>query len=93
MQWHIAKIEAILLRLNTSLRGLTEREAKARLAVHGPNSLPAPKRELFVFIFLRQFQSSIIYVLLIAAAIVYMLGEGADALIIFAVLLINFNNL
>ena len=89
MQWHIAKIEAILLRLNTSLRGLTEREAKARLAVHGPNSLPAPKRELFVFIFLRQFQSSIIYVLLIAAAIVYMLGEGADALIIFAVLLIN----
>jgi magnesium-transporting ATPase (P-type) len=51
--------------------------------------LPKAKAPSLVFIFLRQFQNPLIYILLAAAAVSLAIGEWHDALFIFIVLLLN----
>lgn len=75
--------------LHTSERGLTSEDAALRLLEHGPNALPEVAPESSVMIFIRQFQSPLIYMLFGASAIVFVLGDVADAMIILAVLLFN----
>ncbi len=75
--------------LHTSERGLGNVEAALRLAEYGANALPEARRERGFVIFLRQFQSPLIYVLLAAAAIVFVIGEIADSVIILTVLIFN----
>ncbi|MFZ5896962.1 MAG: cation-translocating P-type ATPase [Myxococcota bacterium] len=76
--------------------GLSRAEARARLDRFGPNALPAPARASFFKRVLRQFQSALIYLLLLALALdlAAWLQEGAhgvpiEALAILAVLLLN----
>ena len=49
--------------------GLTAAEARARLLQFGPNALPEAKAPSVVLIFLRQFLSPLIYILLAAAVV------------------------
>ncbi len=89
LQAYTKDVQTVLSDLKTSTRGLTEHEVLERAKEYGTNTLPeAPKTSRFT-IFLRQFQSSIIYILLIASTVVYILGEHVDASIILAVLIIN----
>jgi len=69
--------------------GLTEAEAAERLTRFGPNALPQPRSASFLGIFLRQFLSPLIYILLAAAVVSVFLSDIKDALFIGAVLLIN----
>lgn len=71
------------------MKGLTSKEAQERLEQYGPNLLPKPKPLSVAVIFIRQFKSPFIYVLLAAAVVSLFLKEMADAAFIFAVLLIN----
>jgi Ca2+-transporting ATPase len=88
--WRELNLGEIEKRLGTDLKsGLSHLEAEARLASRGPNELPAPKPESLWVIFLRQFQSALIYILLIAAAIIFALGETVDGFLILAVLTFN----
>ncbi len=89
MKWYSFSSEKVLEKLNTSRRGLTDKGAEKLLAIHGPNELPKAKPDPVALIFLRQFQGPLIYILLIATVIVYIMGDVVDALIIFAVLFIN----
>lgn len=73
-----------------SSKGLTEHEAQARLQKQGPNELSEGKRDTWIFIFLRQFQNPLIYILLVAAILIFFLGEHRlDAFIISGVLFFN----
>ena len=74
--------------MSTSL-GLSQKEAEQRLQTHGPNCLPEPKQMSFALVFLRQFKSPFIYVLLVAAAVSYVLGQTINSFFIFVVLMIN----
>lgn len=77
------------LKTNSS-RGLSEQEAQQRLAMVGKNILPEGKRDTWFSIFLSQFQSPLIYILLIAAVIIFFVGEHRlDAFIISGVLFFN----
>ncbi len=69
--------------------GLTTAEAERLLAVHGPNRLPERKPPGVVLIFLRQFLSPFIYILLAAAAVSLLVGQTPSAVFIMAVLLLN----
>lgn len=69
--------------------GLSVKEALERLKKFGPNVLPEKPPESWVVIFLRQFQSPLIYILVICAAIIFYLKEITDAAIILTVLLVN----
>ena len=71
------------------LEGLTTSEAEKKLEEFGENVLPAPKPPGLGIIFLRQFRSPFIYVLLIAAGISFALGQNINAYFVFAVLLLN----
>lgn len=87
--WYKKNIEDVLEDVRSSERGLSNEEAVFRLEAHGPNKLPETKADSFFIIFLRQFKSSLIYVLLIACIIVFVMGEFADGFIILFLLLFN----
>lgn len=73
-----------------SSRGLSMEQVQRRLSQHGKNILPEGKRETWVSIFLSQFQSPLIYILLIAAVIIFFVGEHRmDAFIISGILFFN----
>ena len=76
--------------------GLTSEEAKKRLREYGPNALPERPAEPFSRKILRQFQSPLIYILLLALLVDLLLWlyEGArgvplESLVILAILLLN----
>lgn len=81
--------EHVLAALGSNPRGLTRAEASARLGQFGRNALPRAKPPGVSAVFLRQFLSPLIYILLFAVAISLFLGDWSDAGFIAAVLLIN----
>ncbi|MFH0791648.1 MAG: HAD-IC family P-type ATPase [bacterium] len=89
ISWHAKTIPDVLDILQSRERGLTKEEAIERFQKYGFNKLPKRKVDGLLLIFLRQFQSPLIYILLAAASIVFAMGEVIDASVIFAVLLFN----
>jgi len=87
--WHTKTSSNVLEVLRSRERGLTKEEATERFQKYGPNKLPEGKADGLFIIFARQFQSPLIYILLVAAGIVLWIGQTVDASIIFAVLLFN----
>jgi Ca2+-transporting ATPase len=87
--WHRLPLKEVYKKLNTSEKGLTGEWAEKRLQSFGPNELPKPEIDSWWIIFFRQFKNSLIYVLLIAAAIVFWLGEYVDGGVILFVLAFN----
>jgi len=79
----------VISSLGTSAHGLGKDEASARLTHYGANVLPRAEPPALIQVFLRQFLSPLIYVLLGAAALSLAIQEYSDATFIFAVLLIN----
>lgn len=69
--------------------GLDAKEASVRLETNGSNILASRKKETILDLFLRQFKSPLIYILIIASLVVLFLGQIVDALVILAVLIIN----
>lgn len=86
---HLALADEVLQALQSSRHGLSRQEAMARLERFGRNTLPRPTPPGLVTLFLRQFLSPLIYILLIAAVVSVALQEWSDAIFIFAVLVIN----
>ncbi|KKS96581.1 hypothetical protein A3B05_02085 [Candidatus Giovannonibacteria bacterium RIFCSPLOWO2_01_FULL_43_160] len=88
-QWHAKTIPEILDALHSREQGLTKEEATKRLKEYGQNYLPEGKVTSLHIIFLRQFQSPLIYILLAASIIVFAMGETIDGSIILTVLIFN----
>ena len=89
LSWHQSSIKEVFSHLNADEAGLTLDEAGARLAKYGPNQLQKKKKEGRLAIFLKQFKSPLIYILLFAAAISFFVGKTTNSLVIFFVLLAN----
>ncbi len=88
--WHTLTSDAILKELQSDGDdGLTEDEARRRLAELGPNALPQPSPTSPLKLFLRQFSGVIVWVLLGAALISGLLGEWVDAAAIIAIVIVN----
>jgi len=79
----------VLASIGSTERGLTHDDAVERLARVGRNALPLPPSPTLFRIFLRQFRSPLIYVLLFAAVIAFALGHVADGTFVGIVLLLN----
>ncbi|MFQ6121474.1 MAG: cation-translocating P-type ATPase [Dehalococcoidales bacterium] len=88
-QWHILSPDEALLVLGSRRSGLTDTEAKTKLLQYGANQLKGRKKPLPILVFLRQFLSPLIYVLLIAVIISAIVQHFIDAGVILAVLLLN----
>jgi len=87
--FHSKSIEKTLEELSSHLEGLTLEEAKNRLQKFGPNEIPEKKTVHPVFIFLKQFHSWLIYILIGAALFSFWTGHMFDVYIILAVLFFN----
>lgn len=87
--WHTKSIEQCLDTLHSSPLGLSEEEAKLRLEKFGPNTIREAKPDSFLKHLIRQFESPLVYILLIAAIIVILTGDLIDGIIIAAVLAVN----
>lgn len=81
-------IGELLTTLQTSFNGLTTDEARRRLAQFGPNVLEARQQATALKVFLRQFSSPIVLILLGATALSALLADYTDALIILAIVLV-----
>ncbi|MCC6667615.1 MAG: HAD-IC family P-type ATPase [Polyangiaceae bacterium] len=86
---HATSAEAVLAALGTSSHGLTTEDALARLVSHGPNSLPRARPPTAAAIFVQQFKSPLIYILIAAAIVAFALRYLADAAFIVVVLVLN----
>ncbi|MFH1162174.1 MAG: HAD-IC family P-type ATPase [Candidatus Jorgensenbacteria bacterium] len=87
--WHARPLSEIFREVHSQESGLTTEEAAKRIKETGFNTLPEPKYPGVASIFLAQFLSPLIYVLVAAAVVVLFMGETADAVIIFLVLIFN----
>ena len=80
----------VLKELNSDLKkGLTNVEAKKRLESYGPNTIEVKKKLSAIKIFLLQFKNVMIYMLVAATLISFMIGDLIDAIVILIILLIN----
>lgn len=74
--------DAVLKALNTSEAGLSSEEAENRLEKYGKNELKEEEKTSVVKLFLSQFKSFLIVILVVAALVSAALGELIDAFVI-----------
>jgi Ca2+-transporting ATPase len=87
--WYQVGTEEALRKLKSGQSGLTSVEAGARLLEHGPNLLEGRKKTPLLLVFLQQFFSPLIYILLAAAVVSMAAGHFIDAWVVLGVLLLN----
>lgn len=87
--WHALPSKDVVSALESGPNGLSEEDARRRLAEIGPNRLPPPKRRGPILRFLIQFNDVLIYVLLAAAGVTALLGHWIDTQVILIVVLVN----
>ncbi|WP_321398047.1 cation-transporting P-type ATPase [Emcibacter sp.] len=87
--WHSLEEKGILEKLVSSPSGLSSNEVDVRLKKYGPNLLPEGDVKKLWQIILSQFFNPLVYLLLIAALLAYVIGEHVDAYFIFGVLGFN----
>ncbi|NIO44024.1 MAG: HAD-IC family P-type ATPase [Candidatus Aenigmarchaeota archaeon] len=94
-KWHTMSVDSVFNALKTSKNGLNEKNAQARLKQYGLNKLKSKKRKTALLIFLEQFKSFLVILLLVAVVISIFLGiysdesHFIDAAVIGAILILN----
>ncbi len=88
-EWYSKSIEETLSLLTTKPEGLSKTEAVERIKQYGYNEIREAKRINPIIIFLRQFKSLLVYILLGAVIISFFLKEYVDAYVVLGILLFN----
>jgi magnesium-transporting ATPase (P-type) len=86
---HAHEAPAVLASLETDPQGLSSQEAARRLERFGKNTPPKPPKPGMFMRFLAHFNHVLIYVLIGAAGLTYLLGHFVDTAVILAVVLAN----
>jgi len=89
MDWHAHSPESVLKELKSSENGLTEAEVQKRFAKYGKNVLRKFKTKSKFMIFLGQFNSLLVYILILAAAVSAVIGHFIDAGVIGLIVILN----
>jgi Ca2+-transporting ATPase len=88
--WHTLTVTEVLDRLGTDVQqGLTSAEASQRQARYGLNVLPEGPQTPLWRRFLAQFQNFVIYILIVATIISFLLGDQIEAIVIAAIVILN----
>lgn len=88
--WHTLSAERLEQELKSDIeRGLTASESQDRFVTVGPNELPEAQSASPLKLFLSQFTSVIVWVLIGAAVVSGLMGEGIDTAAILAIVLLN----
>jgi len=87
--WYSIGSKEIFEILKTSEGGLLEKEIISRRQRYGPNVIDGKKQKTAWSIFLSQFKSPLIFILVIAAVIALFLKEFSDAIVIIMAITVN----
>jgi len=87
--WHALPIEDVLSHMQSTPEGLSSVEARARMEHFGPNELQTAPQAGLALLFLKQFRSPLIFMLLAASIISGVSGHLLDAGVILAVVVLN----
>jgi len=87
--WQALNVSDVFGLLKTSAQGITSQDALIRLVQHGHNQLPRQTGVRPLKIFLRQFTSALIVILIIAAGISLIIGENLNATVILLAVTVN----
>lgn len=88
-EYYEQSTEDAIKSLKSSHDGLTGEEAQKRLKEYGYNVIEEEKRAGKIIIFLRQFKSSIVFVLIAAMVISYLIHEEVSVYAIGAIVILN----
>ena len=89
MDWHTKFPENVLKELKSSEKGLSEDEVQKRFAKYGKNIIRKYKTKSKLMLFLGQFNSLLIYILIAAAVIAGFIGHFIDAAVIGVIVILN----
>ncbi len=88
--WHNLSFEEVAEILKTDInKGLNAEEVLLRQRKFGKNLLPHEKPLSFLRIFLKQFNSPLVYILVIAGVVTLFLKEYTDSVVIFSAVFLN----
>ena len=87
--WHTKEITEIYKLLKTSEKGLSDQEAKERLAVYGNNQLMTSSRKPLWKLIIEQIGDPMIMILIGAAIFSACFSEWTEAIVIFTIVIVN----
>ncbi|QOG12726.1 cation-translocating P-type ATPase [Arcobacter sp. FWKO B] len=88
--WHSVDAKEVLELLEVdSINGLSSQKVHERVSFFGANQITQKKETSALVEFLLQFHTPLVYILLVATVVTFMLGEYIDSAVIFGVVLIN----
>ena len=85
---HSETIESLAQKMEISKEGLSRDRVEENLSLYGPNEIQEKKHSLFM-LFLTQFKSPLVYVLIVAAALSFFLENIHEGLLILLIILVN----
>ncbi len=85
---HTLAIEEIINLLNTKTEGLSDKEAERRLKLYGRNEIEERKEKIWL-IFLRQFRNPLVYILIAASIVSFLVSERVDFFLIVGIIFVN----
>ena len=85
---HGKKLEQVFKELNSSSKGLSDKEAEERLKKYGLNEIKEGKRVSPLQIFINQFKNVVIWILIVATIISAFLKEYIDAIVIIIIVVV-----
>jgi P-type Ca2+ transporter type 2C len=87
---HILSADEVATRLEVSAeKGLTESEVYSRRGIFGTNELKQAEERSLAVVFLLQFKSPVVYLLLVAAGVSFIFNNPTEAFAILIVILVN----
>ncbi len=89
VQWHELDATRVLKKLGSSPQGISPHEASSRLREYGPNEIKSEKKISPLSMFLGQFKSTLVIILIFATFFSALIGEVIDAIAILIIVILN----
>ena len=88
-QYSSLKLDKIYEKIGSSEKGLSSTEARERLKKYGANELASKDKTNTFSIFISQFKSPIVLILIAASIIAGFLGESIDSIVILGIVFVD----
>lgn len=89
ISWHSKSAKDVIQELESSEEGLSDSEAKERLTYYGANELRKRKKKSIGKMLLEQITDVMVLILIAAAVLSMLLGEWAEAIVIFTIIVVD----
>lgn len=89
ISWHSKSAKDVMQELESSEEGLSDSEAKERLTYYGTNELRKRKKKSIGKMLLEQITDVMVLILIAAAVLSMILGEWAEAIVIFTIIVVD----